>query len=72
MSALFGATFSVFASVFVGALCRGQSAYDAAALAADFTLACIRCTKEDPAHWYGVKFEQMLPFLIQRLNEKNR
>lgn len=65
-------TGDVFASVFVGALCRGQSAYDAAALAADFTLACIRCTKEDPAHWYGVKFEQMLPFLIQRLNEKNR
>ena len=36
-------------------------------IAADFTLGCIRCTKEDASHWYGVKFERELPALIAAL-----
>lgn len=60
-------TGDVFASAFVGALCRGKSDYEAAVIAANFTLGCIRRTKEDASHWYGVKFEQELPALIAAL-----
>lgn len=60
-------TGDAFASAFTGALLRGASAMDAAALAADFTVASIRATQDDPAHWYGVKFERALPLLLERL-----
>ena len=60
-------TGDVYASAFVGALLRGRSAYDAAALAADYTVRCIEITREDPAHWYGVKFEPVLGELMARL-----
>ena len=50
------------------ALMRGFPAYEAARLAADFTVACIRKTLDDPDHWYGVKFERALPMLIERVN----
>lgn len=62
-------TGDVFASAFTGAYMRGASLYDAAVIAADFTLACIRGTVSDKAHWYGVKFEPELPGLIGRLKE---
>ncbi|MDO4789333.1 MAG: pyridoxamine kinase [Johnsonella sp.] len=53
-----------FASVFCGALLRGESMYAAAALAADFVLDALKKTGKDPAHWYGVRFEKALPGLI--------
>lgn len=62
-------TGDVFASAFTGALLRGRCAYDAARLAADFTLRCIELTADDPAHWYGVKFELALPELMAMLAE---
>ena len=49
-------TGDVYASAFVGALENGFCAYDAAVLAADYTVACIEVTQGDPEHWYGVKF----------------
>ena len=61
-------TGDVYASAFVGAYMRGMSAYDAAAVAADYTVACIENTADDPAHSYGVKFEPVLPYLIKRLS----
>ena len=61
-------TGDVYASAFVGAYMRGMSAYDAAAVAADYTVACIENTADDPAHGYGVKFEPVLPYLIKRLS----
>lgn len=61
-------TGDVFASVFVGALLRGADALAAAKLAADFTVDCIEATADDPAHWYGVKFEPLLPRLLQKLD----
>ena len=61
-------TGDVYASAFVGAYMRGMSAYDAAAVAADYTVACIENTADDPAHRYGVKFEPVLPYLIKRLS----
>ena len=57
-------TGDVYAAAFVGALLHGKSAYDAAVIAADFTVHCIEYTIGDPSHWYGVKFEPLLCELI--------
>ncbi len=62
-------TGDVYASAFVGALMNGQDAYDAAVLAADYTVACIEVTQGDPEHWYGVKFELELPKFIRMLGK---
>lgn len=61
-------TGDVYASAFVGALENDFSAFDAAKIAADFTLECIEKTQCDASHWYGVKFETALPSLIKALN----
>ena len=60
-------TGDIYASAFVGALIRGKTAYDAARIAADYTVACIKATAEEENHWYGAKFEPVLPKLIQAL-----
>ncbi|MBQ7339086.1 MAG: pyridoxamine kinase [Clostridia bacterium] len=60
-------TGDVYASAFTGAVLRGNSLFDAARIAADYTVRCIENTQDDPAHWYGVKFEGVLPDLIQML-----
>ena len=62
-------TGDVFAAAFTGAYLRGQDAFSAAKLAADFTLESIRRTLDDPEHWYGVDFEQALPWLMRKLEE---
>lgn len=61
-------TGDVYASTFVGAFIRGKSVFEAAKIAADYTLECIRITKQDENHWYGVKFEKAIPLLISALN----
>lgn len=60
-------TGDIYASAFVGAFVRGKSAYDAARIAADYTVACIKATAKEENHWYGAKFEPVLPKLIQAL-----
>ncbi len=60
-------TGDVYAAAFVGALLNGREAYDAAVLAADYTVRCIELTQGDAAHWYGVKFELALPEYIRSL-----
>lgn len=60
-------TGDVYASAFVGALVRGKTAFDAAKIAADYTVACIRATAEEENHWYGAKFEPVLSKLIEAL-----
>lgn len=61
-------TGDIFASCLTGGLVRGLSPQDAMKLAVDFDLECIRRTIADPdRHWYGVNFEQALPWLVQRL-----
>ena len=57
-------TGDVFASVFAGAVIRGKSSLEAAALAADMVCAAIEAT--DPNHWYGVSFEKVIPDLVDR------
>lgn len=60
-------TGDVFASSFTGALVRGRAPLEAAQIAADFTVAAMRATEE--AHWYGVRFEKVLPLLAKALEE---
>ncbi|MBQ8321031.1 MAG: pyridoxamine kinase [Clostridia bacterium] len=62
-------TGDIYASAFVGALIRGKSSYDAARIAADYTVECIKATAEEENHWYGAKFEPVLPKLISMINE---
>ena len=58
-------TGDVFASVFAGAVLRGRSAFEAAALAADMVCEAIQAT--DDSHWYGVSFEKTIPALAVAL-----
>ena len=68
LPASFHGTGDVFASTCVGGLMNGLSVGDALALAADYTVECIRLTLEDPdANWYGVNFEKAIPYLVGRL-----
>ena len=60
-------TGDVYASAFVGALIRGKDLFDAAKIAADFTVLCIKNTVSHPEHWYGVRFEACLPELMNML-----
>ena len=60
-------TGDIYASAFVGALVRGKTAYDAARIAADYTVECIKATAEEENHWYGAKCEPVLGKLIAAL-----
>ena len=60
-------TGDVYASAFVGAYLHGKSAFDSAGIAAEYTVRCIENTVDDASHWYGVKFEPVLPFYIDCL-----
>jgi len=60
-------TGDMFAAAFTGALMQGRGMEEAVRIAAEFTLRCIRNTFENPAHWYGVKFETALPWLVKEL-----
>lgn len=62
-------TGDIFASAFVGAWQGGKEMDEAVHIAADFVCECIRGTAGDDSHWYGVKFETALPYLIKRLYE---
>lgn len=60
-------TGDIYSSAFVGALVNGKSAFDSAAIAADYTVECIKETANDPDHWYGARFEPVLYKLIEAL-----
>ena len=62
-------TGDVYASAFVGALLKGKTKFEAAKIAADYVVQCIKNTADDDTHWYGVKFETALGDLIQALNQ---
>ena len=64
---MFHGTGDVFASVFAGAVVRGKSATDAAALAADVVCRAIDATED--GHWYGVSFERVIPWLSGELEK---
>lgn len=61
-------TGDMFAAAFTGALMQEKSIEEAVQIAADFTYRSIANTAQNPAHWYGVKFETALPYLIRMLD----
>lgn len=60
-------TGDMFAAAFTGALLQEKTKAEASRIAADFVCRAIAYTEENPAHWYGVKFEAALPDLIRML-----
>ena len=62
-------TGDIYASAFVGGMMNEIGAVNAACVAADFTVNCIKGTVDDEDHWYGVKFEPQIPTLLEMLKE---
>ena len=62
-------TGDIYASAFVGSLLRGKKAFDAAKIAADYAVECMKATAKEENHWYGAAFEPVLGKLIEALNE---
>ncbi len=60
-------TGDIYASAFTGSWIGGKTMSEAVRIAADYTCKCIENTMDDDAHWYGVKFETAIPYLINRL-----
>ena len=60
-------TGDIYASAFTGALMNGKDIFDAAKIAADYTVKCIINTQGDADHWYGAKFETALRDLMDML-----
>jgi len=60
-------TGDIYASAFVGSLMNGKSAFEAAKIAADYTVECIKFTGTLDNHWYGAAFEPVLGKLIDML-----
>ena len=64
----FHGTGDIFASVLAGSLTKGYSLEKGLQLAVDFVLEAIKKTVADEDHdWYGVNFEEALPWLIESL-----
>ena len=63
----FSGTGDLFAAAFTGAVAAEKGLYESAKIAADFTCRCIECTISQPARWYGVKCEPVLPELMRML-----
>ncbi|MBQ3258973.1 MAG: pyridoxamine kinase [Clostridia bacterium] len=69
IGASYHGTGDVFASTCVGALINGKDLQTALQIAADYTAESIRLTEDEPEHnWYGVNFEQAIPYLLDRLS----
>ena len=63
-------TGDIFSSTCIGAMMNNMSWKEAMAVAADYTAECIRLTLEDPSEpWYGVNFEQAIPYLLKRIGK---
>ena len=70
VAARFHGTGDVFSSPTVGALLNGFSLDKALAVAADYTVACIKETIAQPDHnWYGVDFETEIPYLLKLIGK---
>ena len=60
-------TGDIYASAFTGALMNDKDIFEAAKIAADYTVKCIINTVGDESHWYGAKFETALGDLMAML-----
>lgn len=65
----FHGTGDIWASTLCGAMVRGKSFHEAAAIACDYVKECIRLTLLEENHnTYGVNFEQAIPYLLKKLD----
>ena len=70
LPASFHGTGDIYASAAVGAMMRGFSIPEALSIAVDYTLLTMKKTLADKDHrFYGVNFEEALPYYIERLNQ---
>ena len=60
-------TGDIYASAFTGALMNDKDIFEAAKIAANYTVKCIINTQGDANHWYGAKFETALRDLMDML-----
>lgn len=58
----------VFASTLTGALANNLDIDQSLKLAIDYTQKTVEVTSQDKSHWYGLKFEKTIPYLIELLN----
>lgn len=66
----FHGTGDIFSSTYIGSMMNGLDWKEAARIAGDYTAECIRLTLEDADKpWYGVNFEQAIPYLLKRLGK---
>lgn len=64
-------TGDIFSSTCLGAMVSGLDWKQAVRVAADYTARCIDITIKDPEGcWYGVNFEQAIPYLIERASQE--
>lgn len=65
-------TGDIFSSTCLGAMVSGLDWKQAVRVAADYTARCIEITVSDPEGcWYGVNFEQAIPYLLERAAAEN-
>lgn len=70
MSTSFHGTGDIFASVLASLLTQGVELKDAYSIAGDFVVESIKRTlKEENHSWYGVNFEEAIPYLEKRYEE---
>ena len=66
---LYHGTGDVFASATLAGYMNGLSVHDSLVLATDFTLEAMKYTlKDQNRRFYGVNFEEAIPFLIEKIN----
>ena len=66
----FHGTGDIFSSTCIGAMMNGLDWKKAVQVAGDYTAECIRLTLEDADKpWYGVNFEQAIPYLLKKLGK---
>lgn len=71
LSKSYHGTGDVFASASLGAIMRGISIEKSLSIAVDYTLETMKKTAIDPdSRFYGVNFEEALPYYIKRINEE--
>lgn len=62
----------VFASTLVGALANNLDFATSLDLAVKYCHRTVELTSQDKAHWYGLKFEKTIPYLIELLKQAKR
>ncbi len=73
LPAAFHGTGDIYASATLGAMMRGFTVPESLSIAVDYTLLTMKKTLADENHrFYGVNFEEALPYYIERLNRKNK